>query len=185
MPAEEKLIKPTEVMTQQKSKPKKIGKDVRNKSIVRGRPPESLMQFTGFTMYKLAQHIFETTNQHLASNAIKGRSFCALHVLINDGPSTQQALCDGMWIDRATMVAVIDELENKGLVERQNDPSDRRVHRVSVTSQGRKFHFKVLKDFRKIDDANFASLSGSELSTLRSLLERLMSAATLQNRQPT
>ena len=184
MLAEEKLIKTSPTTTQQKSNSKKTGKDVRNKSVVRGRPPESLMQFTGFTMYKLAQHIFETTNQHLSSNEIKGRSFCALHVLINDGPSTQQALCDGMWIDRATMVAVIDELENKGLVERQNDPSDRRVHRLSVTGKGRKFHLRVLKDFKKIDDANFASLSEGELFILRSLLERLMSAATLQNRDP-
>ena len=41
-------------------------------------------------------------------------------------------------IDPSSMVAVIDELEELGLAERQTHPSDRRKHAVHLTDQGRK-----------------------------------------------
>ena len=51
---------------------------------------------------------------------------------------TQQELVDRSMIDPSSMVAVIDELEELGLAERQTHPSDRRKHAVHLTEQGRK-----------------------------------------------
>ena len=53
------------------------------------------------------------------------------------GATTQTRLADHLGIGRAAIGSVIDRLERRGLVERQPDPTDRRVWRVEITDIGR------------------------------------------------
>jgi DNA-binding MarR family transcriptional regulator len=50
-----------------------------------------------------------------------------------------------MRIDRTTMVDVVDDLENKGLVERKENPTDRRAYALVLTAKGREILPKVQK----------------------------------------
>jgi len=70
-------------------------------------------------------------------HGITGRQ-CAVLVAIDDQePQSQQEVARRLDLDRTTMVALIDELEAKGLVSRSPAPDDRRKNLVTLTPLGR------------------------------------------------
>jgi len=46
-----------------------------------------------------------------------------LTLIESEGPASQQRLADRVGVDRTTMVALVDALEEKGLVNRLRDPA--------------------------------------------------------------
>lgn len=59
------------------------------------------------------------------------------------GATTQTHLADRLGIGRASIGTVVDRLQRMGLVERQPDPSDRRVWRVEITDTGREIAARI------------------------------------------
>jgi len=53
------------------------------------------------------------------------------------GPTTQTRLADHLAIGRAAIGSVIDQLEGRDLIERQPNPTDRRVWVIAITAAGR------------------------------------------------
>src|SRR5580658_11009626 len=49
---------------------------------------------------------------------------------------TQQALATALGMQPSRLVALVDELETRGLVERRANPSDRRSHALHLTEKG-------------------------------------------------
>jgi DNA-binding MarR family transcriptional regulator len=73
------------------------------------------------------------------------------------------------------MVAVIDQLEARGLVERRASPTDRRSNALVLTAEGEKL-LKQLKRRIKQHEARIASaMTPSETATLVELLTRIRS----------
>jgi MarR family transcriptional regulator, 2-MHQ and catechol-resistance regulon repressor len=56
------------------------------------------------------------------------------------GPQSMSALATMLGVRLSTMTGVIDQLEGKGLVERQDHPEDRRSLQVRLTAEGRKLY---------------------------------------------
>lgn len=97
-------------------------------------------------------------------------------VLISANPGmTQSLLASATQLDRSTMVAVIDQLEARGLVERRASPTDRRSNALVLTEGGEKL-LKQLKRRIKQHEARIASaMTSSETATLVELLTRIRS----------
>jgi DNA-binding MarR family transcriptional regulator len=55
-----------------------------------------------------------------------------MHLSRGEGQS-QQRLADAMGIHRNVMVGLVDELEDRGLIERRRHPADRRAHAIHLT----------------------------------------------------
>ena len=98
----------------------------------------------------------------------------ALAVLVAEGPLRQARLSERTGIDRATLVAVLNELEERGLARRDPDPGDRRAHAVSATAAGRRLLVRAAR--LEADDDFFAVLSAKERATLDALLVRVIAA---------
>jgi DNA-binding MarR family transcriptional regulator len=79
----------------------------------------------------------DLTGAALAPLGIDAREWVALRYLEDEPQLSQAEAAKRLGIDRTTMVAVIDELERKGLVERRPHPDDRRKNAVQVTAAGR------------------------------------------------
>jgi DNA-binding MarR family transcriptional regulator len=148
-------------------------------SIVRGTPPECMMAMSAYTMTKLSQYLQERFEALLDAKPLRARHFGVLHALISAGPLTQQTLCEKMWIDRASMVGVIDGLEQVKFVKRKENPEDKRSHLISVTAAGRKFHREKLDDFQTLESKVFPSMSGKDWEKLRELLRQMMNDVCL------
>src|SRR5688572_6202741 len=74
----------------------------------------------------------------LAAHDLHARQFGALVVLAGGGPMSQRRLGAVQGVDRTTTVAILDALQERGLIERRRDPSDRRVYLVHLTPEGRR-----------------------------------------------
>lgn len=76
-------------------------------------------------------------NAALAPFGLKVRSFSVLALSVGDVRPTQRDLSEFLRLDPSQVVALIDELEKRGLVERRPDPADRRANVVVATDEGR------------------------------------------------
>jgi hypothetical protein len=71
---------------------------------------------------------------------------------------------------QAPKVALMDELTERGLVERRDDPSDRRAYSLQLTTKGRQILDATAKVAREHQDALCASLTTAEREQLAALL---------------
>lgn len=107
-----------------------------------GQPPEggplpALASRLGYLLKHAQLRLAEFSVAALAPFGVNGRE-CAVLIAIDDRvPLSQQEVARRLGVDRTTMVVLIDELENKGLVQRRQDPDDRRRNVVALTDVGR------------------------------------------------
>ncbi|MGC5020930.1 MarR family winged helix-turn-helix transcriptional regulator [Micromonospora sp. DT47] len=92
----------------------------------------------------------------------------ALHELDPDHPLPARDLAEQLRCDRSNVTALVDKLEQAGLVERRVDPADRRQKTLLVTEAGRRVRERVRRVMS--DSRLLAGLSTEELATLRELV---------------
>jgi len=90
----------------------------------------------GYLLKHAQLRFFELGALALAPLGINGREAAVLRAIDEGGPASQGEVARAMNVDRTTMVALIDELEVKGLVQRRQDPDDRRKNAVELTEAG-------------------------------------------------
>lgn len=80
-------------------------------------------------------------------------------------------------VTRATITGLLDRLERKGLVERQNHPSDRRMLTVHLTDKGKTLIESILPEHFCHTKRLMANLTSKEQKTFVKLLGKLRSSA--------
>jgi DNA-binding MarR family transcriptional regulator len=96
-----------------------------------------------------------------------------LRAIAGNAGISQQALASLLGIVPSRLVPLLDELEERGLVERRDHPEDRRVYAVHLTEKGARAMTEIGRVARAHDDAVCASLSGKERELLWALLSRI------------
>lgn len=133
----------------------------------------ALIGHTGFLITRVGMVAQRRFAERIESLGVTPRMWGALNVLDAEGAITQHTLCKGIGIDPSSMVATIDELEERGLVERRRHPTDRRAHALHVTKRGH----ETLSQGRQIADSAEEELLGpltpEEREQLHALLLRL------------
>jgi DNA-binding MarR family transcriptional regulator len=92
---------------------------------------------------------------------------------------SQQALARHLGTPATRLVALVDGLEQRGLVERRRNPDDRRLYAVHLTDAGDAFMKKLGRVAREHDDALLDGLDADERTQLRTLLTRVAEARKL------
>lgn len=90
---------------------------------------------------------------------------------------TQAAMAERLGLDRTVVTHLIDDLEQRGMVERRPDPADRRARRVIPTPAGRAAHARVAEQLAQVERSVLAGLDIDEADRLRDLLYRAASGA--------
>lgn len=94
-----------------------------------------------------------------------------------DEPVRMSDLADRLGIARRSATSVVEELVERGLVERRTDPADRRAVAVAATRRGTALLRKLRARRQSAAREVTAALSPEELTQLRDLLRRLLDDA--------
>jgi DNA-binding MarR family transcriptional regulator len=116
-------------------------------------------------------------NAALAPYGINGRELAVLTFLSRRDPLSQQEAAHGLGVDRTTMVALIDDLERKGLVKRTAHPKDRRKNIVAVTGAGRETMAGATRAADAAERRFLAPLGEAGARQLKEALRALVSAS--------
>jgi DNA-binding MarR family transcriptional regulator len=99
--------------------------------------------------------------------------FSVLAILAEGDRQTQSTIADALTLDPSRLVALLDSLEQRGLVVRQRDLHDRRRHVVSITEAGLRELDQLRSLSKQVEDEFFAPLDPESRETLKGLLFRL------------
>jgi DNA-binding MarR family transcriptional regulator len=139
-----------------------------------GGPLDSL----GFLLSQLGFVASRRFHQVLAPLGIEPRHFLLLRFVAREEGRSQQALGEMLQIPPSRMVALVDQLEQRGLLERRANPNDRRARALHVTAEGRRLMGRAMQVAVEHETGLGASLSAEERGRLVALLQKL--AAEMQ-----
>lgn len=99
------------------------------------------------------------------------RGYQVLVAVVAGGHPNQLALAAHLGIDRTVMTYVIDDLVASGLVERQQNPADRRARRVVATETGRATLAELQRRVLDAEDQLLGALAPAQRAVFRDLLQ--------------
>jgi MarR family transcriptional regulator, 2-MHQ and catechol-resistance regulon repressor len=135
-------------------------------------PPTS-----GVHLWLILMKAHEAMRRHaerqIHSLGIGFSDFAALEVLLHKGPLPVNEIGRLVRLTSGSMTTAVDRLEKKGMVERQNDPADRRARVVHLTDAGKKLIECAFADHERAMEKAASGLTPEERTRLASLLKKL------------
>lgn len=128
----------------------------------------------GYLLKHAQLRLGELSSQALEPYGITGRQLAVLIAIDDQVPQSQQEIARRLDVDRTTMVALVDELERKGLAQRQPAVEDRRKNVVVLTTAGKDTLGKALRASDAAERRFLATLSRAEAVTFRRLLQAVV-----------
>jgi DNA-binding MarR family transcriptional regulator len=139
----------------------------------RGGPPKELLTSAAFMLKRLGFMLKDRTMEAFEETGMTPYHHAVLALLNEEPRETQAMIADALGYDRSHLVGVLDELEERGLIERRRDPTDRRRHLVSLTKDGEHALVRLRAVSKQVEDEFFRPLDAQERRTLNELLLRL------------
>ena len=143
-------------------------------------PPvaEQAPRSVGFLISQLGFFSSKAFMQALEPLGIGPREFLLMRFVAASEGQSQQALAERLGVPPSRMVAMVDHLEDAGLVERRADPEDRRVRGLHLTRKGRGVLDKASKIAIDYETRLCAGINREEREQLIDLLQKLQASQT-------
>jgi DNA-binding MarR family transcriptional regulator len=136
--------------------------------------PEALTGHAGYLGVVMGQRSQERFEVAMATLDLRPVHYDFLASLGENGPLAQKDLARLLEVDAARIVALTDELQARGLVDRSVDARDRRRNLVSLTRAGRTLTAKAQRLSSAVEEDLLARLSAAERAELRALLRKAL-----------
>jgi DNA-binding MarR family transcriptional regulator len=136
-------------------------------------PPGAGQEDFAYLLVQLGFHLARQFGERLAPLGLEPRHAGMLTRLAAHEGLSQQALGELIGLNPTRMVFLVDELEQRGLVQRRRNTADRRSYALYLTTQGRDTLRQIQAAADRHQDEIGASLSKAERIQLASLLRRL------------
>jgi DNA-binding MarR family transcriptional regulator len=137
--------------------------------------PAELIRSPGFLLARLGLGLKTRTMDEFERAGFSAYQYAILALLDEAPRTTQAAIAHALQYDPSQLVALLDGLEEHGLIERRRDPNDRRRQMVSLTTAGRRQLAAFRKLVQRVEDEFLAPLDGPERAELHDLLLRVAS----------
>jgi DNA-binding MarR family transcriptional regulator len=130
---------------------------------------ESLGYLVRKTHHAMVAHL----DSRLAEHGISPSTWSFLRRLWDEDGLTQKELADALGLTPPTAVSAIDNLEQRGLVERRLNGSDRRKRHIYLTAEARQMVAELRPLAIEVNDIALADLSAAEAKQLMRLLHKV------------
>jgi DNA-binding MarR family transcriptional regulator len=132
--------------------------------------PEELLASTVFLLARLGFAIKGRAIEEFEREGCSMYQYSVLAVLSEETRASQATIADALQVDRSQLVGILDELEERDLVERRRDPEDRRRHTVSLTAEGRRQLVRLRSTVKSLEDSFLAALDEPSRAALHDAL---------------
>lgn len=127
-----------------------------------------------FLLSQVGAHAASSFEERLTVMELKPHHAGLLRMLGSNPGLSQQELCNVFGIFPSRLVVLLDQLEARRLIERRDNSSDRRGHRVYLTKGGRKALEGIGRLTRELETDLCAALADRERATLARMLGRIV-----------
>lgn len=132
-----------------------------------------------FLLSQVGIHAARQFAERIAKVGLQPPLFRVLNLVDAAEGHSQQAIGEAIEVPASRMVALVDELERRGLVERRPNPDDRRVRALYLTDEGR----ETLARGREIAKAHEEDLTrgmpAADRKRLIGLLQQMVDRQTI------
>jgi DNA-binding MarR family transcriptional regulator len=135
---------------------------------VEGRP-----QTVGFTISTTGYALASAFRELLAPLGLEPKAYALLASVASSEGVTQTAIAERMRVAPSRMVAFVDSLEERGLLERRQNPADRRARALYLTPAGHDLLARALALSNQEEQRLTSDLSDEERRQLLDLLGRV------------
>jgi DNA-binding MarR family transcriptional regulator len=132
-----------------------------------------------FLLTQVGAHAATQFAQRLATLQLSPPDAGILRLLRRSAGISQQELSAKLQIHPSRLVAILDNLEQRKLVERKPNPQDRRLYSLHLTKDGGEILERIGKVAREHQDALLSTLTSDDRAKLAELLHRIADAQGL------
>lgn len=132
-----------------------------------------------FLLSQVGIHASRQFAERIAEVDLNPPLFRVLNLVDAAEGQSQQAIGQAIEVPASRMVALVDELEQRGLVERRPDPEDRRVRALYLTAKGRKSLNRGRKIAKKHEEDLTRGLGAADRKRLLDLLQKMVDEQAL------
>jgi DNA-binding MarR family transcriptional regulator len=140
--------------------------------------PDQAPRSVGFLISQLGFFSSRRFAEALEPIGIGPREFLLLRFVAASGGRSQQALAERLEVPASRMVALVDDLEGRGLVERRPHPDDRRIRALHLTKKGRETLERAAQVAIEYEQKLCAPLADAERDELIDLLQKVQEGQT-------
>ena len=137
------------------------------------RKPTRVDESLGYLVRKTHHAIVAQLDERLVKYGISPSTWAFLRRLWDEDGLTQKELADALGLTPPTAVSAIDNLEQRGFVERRLNGSDRRKRHIYLTASARQLVAELRPLASEVNDIALAELSDSEAKELMRLLHKV------------
>jgi DNA-binding MarR family transcriptional regulator len=125
------------------------------------------------TLMRVYEKMQRHAGDHLECYDLSPAQYDVLAHLHDAAGISQQELADRLMVTKGNVCTLLNRMEEKGFVVRENDPDDKRIHLLQLTDLGTQIARRAVPAYGQFVREHLAALSSEEQTTLRMLLGRI------------
>ena len=124
-------------------------------------------------MVPLGRALMRAEEPVLAANGLTMWAYSVLLALGGQPARSQAALAAQIGADKTRLIPILDDLQQRALIERHPDPADRRSHLLEVTPEGRRTAARTQQEIQRREEDLLAHLPAPDRATFLRALDVL------------
>jgi DNA-binding MarR family transcriptional regulator len=130
----------------------------------------------GYNLKRAYMIVRDDFRKQVEQSVLSPRAFSVLTLIAETPRLTQSEVARRLGIERSGLVAIIDDLEERGLAKRTAVPGDRRSQALLATEEGCKLHARTMARVHDHEKLLLAALSQTEQEQFLALLRKFRAA---------
>src|ERR1700676_2805418 len=139
-------------------------------------PPKPRRDDLAAMLHPLLRDLVAAELPHLSTHDLSMWGYVVLNALDRSPVRTQTALAEAIGADKTRIIGTLDELQQRGYIERRPDPDDRRVRLLALTESGRAVRVAAQATIQRGEERWLGRLSADDRRVFLRILRQLSPA---------